>query len=446
MRVLSGCVQAKYTKWNIDVGMKPIDVVFNGWEQIDFGLVLVIAVLLVISALVSGAEIAFFSLSKNDMKEFSQDSSPAARGVVSLLGDVDVLLATILIVNNIVNVAIVIFAAETMSRAFTFNSGKFFITGVVVTSLLLFFGEIVPKVLSQASPKSFARAVSQPLLLFRRLFYPLSLVLIKAGDKVAGRAAATEISMDELADAVDIAKPTSKEEQGILSGIINFVNTDVSEIMRPRVDITALSLRAPFESVMSTIAESGFSRIPVYDQTLDEIRGVLYVKDLLPHLGDDQFGWQKLIREPYFIPEHKKISDLLEEFQSQKVHLAIVVDEYGSTLGLITLEDIIEEIVGEISDDSDSDQLPYVKIDACTYIFEGRTHIGDFERIMELDEDAFADVRGEAESLAGLIIEAKRSFPKQGDTVVLHQIRFTVEAMGGQGGHRVEKVRVKLPE
>ncbi len=424
--------------------MKPIDIVFNGWGQVDFGLVIVIVALLIVSALVSGAEIAFFSLSKSDVKEFSQDSSPSARGVVSLLGDVDLLLATILVVNNIVNVAIVIFAADWMGRAFTFLSGKFLVTGVVVTSLLLLFGEIVPKVLSQASPKAFARFAAQPLLLFRRLFYPLSVLLIKAGDKVAGRVSTSEISMDELADAVDIAKPTSKEEQGILSGIINFANTDVSEIMRPRVDVTALSLRATFEDVVSTIAESGFSRIPVYDQTLDEIRGVLYVKDLLPHLGDEQFGWQKLIREPYFIPEHKMISDLLEEFQSQKVHLAIVVDEYGSTLGLITLEDIIEEIVGEISDDSDSDQLPYVKINPTTYIFEGRTHIGDFERILELEEDAFADLRGEAESLAGLIIEAKRSFPKQGDMVELRNIRFTVESMGGQGGHRVEKVRIKL--
>ncbi|MFR9649025.1 MAG: gliding motility-associated protein GldE [Rikenellaceae bacterium] len=420
-------------------------VIYNGFATDDIVMLLVVMVLLALSALVSGAETAFFSLSRADVDEISQGNSHQGGTVIKLLSEVDLLLATILIINNIVNIAIVIFTADVLDNIFTFTYGEFFFKSVVVTFILLFFGEIAPKVLSQTSPRSFACFAAYPLLFFRRIFYPLSFILVKAGNRISSRTSAEEISLDELADAVDIATPTNEEEKGILSGIINFVNTDVAEVMRPRVDITAISCRESFANVKKIVVKSGFSRIPIYDETLDEIRGVLYVKDLLPHALEESFNWQKLIRKPYFVPEHKKISDLLEEFQSQKVHLAVVVDEYGSTLGLLTLEDIIEEIVGEISDDSDTDEQFYTRIDSNTYIFEGRTHIGDFERVLELKEDTFSDVQGEAETLAGLIIEYKRSFPKVGDKIELHSLVFIVESMGGANGRRVDKIKVILP-
>ncbi len=420
-------------------------VIYNGFESNDLVMLLVVVTLLALSALVSGAETAFFSLSRADIDEISQGSSSSGGAVIKLLSNIDLLLATILVVNNIVNIAIVIFTADILDNIFTFTYGEFFIKSVVVTFILLFFGEIAPKVFSQTSPRSFACFAAYPLLFFRRLLYPLSYILVKAGNRISSRTSVEEISLDELADAVDIATPTTQEEKGILSGIINFVNTDVAEVMRPRVDITAISCRESYPKVKRVIVESGFSRIPIYDETLDEIRGVLYVKDLLPYAYDESFNWQKFIRKPYFVPEHKKISDLLEEFQSQKVHLAVVVDEYGSTLGLLTLEDIIEEIVGEISDDSDNDEQFYTRIDSNTYIFEGRTHIGDFERVLELKEDTFSDVQGEAETLAGLIIEYKRSFPRVGDRIELHSLLFIVESMGGANGRRVDKIKVKLP-
>ena len=239
-----------------------------------------------------------------------------------------------------------------------------------------------------------------------------------------------------------MTQSSSPEEHVMLSGIVNFVNTEVQEIMKPRVDITALSMTADYETVKRTIIESGFSRIPVYEEDVDNIRGTLYVKDLLPYINNGgDFAWQQLIRKPYFVPEHKKINDLLADFQSNKVHMAIVVDEYGSTLGLVSLEDIIEEIGGEISDESDNDECFYTRLDAKSYIFEGKTHLGDFERILDIGEDVFADVRGEAETLAGLMLELKRDFPRKGDVFTSHDLRFTVQEMDG---HRVDKIRVDL--
>lgn len=228
----------------------------------------------------------------------------------------------------------------------------------------------------------------------------------------------------------------------MLSGIVSFVNTEVQEIMKPRVDMTALDIKDDYETVKRTIIESGFSRIPVYEEDMDNIRGTLYVKDLLPYINNDRdFAWQQLIRKPFFVPEHKKINDLLADFQTNKIHMAVVVDEYGSTLGLVSLEDIIEEIVGEISDESDNDECFYTRLDARSYLFEGKTHLGDFERILELGEGTFADVRGEAETLAGLMLELKRDFPRKGDVFTAHDIRFTVQETEG---HRIDKIRVDL--
>ena len=248
--------------------------------------------------------------------------------------------------------------------------------------------------------------------------------------------------MDELSDALEMTSSQSKEEKKMLTGIISFVNTEVEEIMHPRLDITAIDIETGYDEVKRTIVDSGFSRIPVYRESIDNIEGVLYVKDLLASINEgDNFEWQKYLRKVYYVPEHKKINDLLEEFQANKVHMAIVVDEYGSTLGLVSLEDILEEIVGEISDESDVEEKFYTKTDEKSYVFEGKTRLCDFERVIGVAEDTFDDVKGEAESIAGLILEIKRDFPKRGDSVVIHNIRFTVVSIEG---HRIDKIKTEL--
>ncbi|MEG1760119.1 MAG: gliding motility-associated protein GldE [Alistipes sp.] len=401
--------------------------------------------LLLVSALVSGAETAFFSLSNSDIQRIKKHNTASAAAMLTLLKNVDVLLATILVVNNLVNISIVIIVAGIIDSVFTFVQFEFLFKTVLVTFLLLLFGEIMPKVLAQTAPLRFATFVARPMVLLRWLFYPLSYVLVRTSSRISEKAAhRSEISIDELADAVDMAQSTSHEEHVMLSGIVNFVNTEVAEIMKPRVDITAVGFTEPYGQVKNTIINSGFSRIPVYDQDIDTIKGTLYVKDLLPYINNgDEFGWQQLIRKPYFVPEYKKINDLLEDFQNNKVHMAIVVDEYGSTLGLVSLEDIIEEIVGEISDESDADEFSYTRLNENTYLFDGKTHIGDFERILALDEETFSDVRGEAETLAGLLLELKRDFLKKGESLTSHNIRFVAQSLEGV---RIDKIKVIVNE
>ena len=400
--------------------------------------------LLMVSALVSGAETSFFSLSHNDVRRIRERRSASSEGVFKLLGNVELLLATILVVNNLVNICIVILTSNVIDATFTFLRFEFLFKSVLVTFLLLLFGEILPKVFAQTVPVRFACFAARPLLMLRWIFYPLSYILVRTSSRISEKAAhRSELSLDELADAVDMTQSSSPEEHEMLSGIVNFANTEVQEIMKPRVDITAIEITEGYEHVKRVIIESGFSRIPVYEDEVDNIRGTLYVKDLLPYInhGDD-FAWQRLVRKAYFVPEHKKINDLLAEFQSNKVHMAIVVDEYGSTLGLVSLEDIIEEIVGEISDESDTVESFYTRLDAKNYLFDGKTHIGDFERVLELEEDLFSDVKGEAETLAGLMLELKRDFPRKGDSFTTHDIRFTVQEVEG---HRIDKILVTLP-
>ena len=288
---------------------------------------LVTLVLLGVSALVSGSETSFFSLSHHDVQHLKQSDNASSAAVLRLLTDVDLLLATILVVNNLVNVAITILTATIIDDLFTFFRFDFLVKTVLVTFLLLLFGEVLPKVFAQSAPVGMARFAARPLLFFRSLFYPLSRLLVRAGNTISERASRPEISLDELADAVDMTRTDNREEHEMLSGIVNFVNTEAQEIMKPRVDMTAIELTADYESLKRMIIESGFSRIPVYDEEMDNIRGTLYVKDLMPYINrGNEFGWQQLIRKPYFIPEHKKINDLLADFQSNKVHMAIVVD------------------------------------------------------------------------------------------------------------------------
>ncbi len=410
-------------------------------------LTIVAVVLLLLSAIVSGSETAFFSLNHNDVKKLKSENSSSANTILLLLSNVDLLLATILVVNNLVNICIVIVTSNIIDTIFALGRFDFLIKTVVVTFILLLFGEIAPKVMAQINPLSFAKVTSRIMLLFRTIFYPLSMLLMKAGSSITKRTSRhAEISFDELADAVDLTTESSKEEKVMLSGILNFISTEVEEIMHSRVDITAININDSYTNVKKVIVESGFSRIPVYEESIDNIRGILYVKDLLSHIKEEEFEWQKILRKPHFVPKYKLINDLLEEFQASKVHLAIVIDEYGSTLGLVSLEDIVEEIVGEISDDSDNDERFFTRIDDHTFIFEGKTHIGDFERIMELKEDSFADMQGNAETLAGLILEVRHNIPKKGDKITAKGIEFMVDSMGGESGRRIDKVKVTLPK
>lgn len=411
------------------------------WEV---GLMLAGAVLLLcISALVSGSEVAFFALTPRELNRMREGSNQRDKAVLKLLDDVEVLLATILVTNNLVNICIVILTSKVVDMLFIFNRFEFLFKTVLVTFLLLLFGEILPKVFSQNNRKEFARFAVYPITFFRFATYPLSYILVRTGGRISRLASRnTEISMEELADAVDLAKDSGESipEHQMLSGIVNFVNTEVEEIMRPRIDITALDIKSTFEQVKQVIIESGYSRIPIYDEDLDDIKGALYVKDLLPHIScGNEFGWQQLLRKIYFVPKHKKIDDLLRDFQENKIHVAIVVDEYGATQGLVSLEDILEEVVGEISDESDEDESFYERLDKHTYIFDGKTHIVDFERVVGCGEDIFSDVQGRAETLAGLMLELKQDLLKQGDKVEAHDISFTVQAMDSR---RVDKIKV----
>ncbi len=403
----------------------------------------VMVLLLTISALVSGSEVAFFSLTPQDLQQMREKGDSRDKTILGLLSNVDTLLATILVTNNLVNIGIVILSSNIMDALFEFHRFEFLFKTVLVTFLLLLFGEILPKVLSQSNPKQFGRMVVYPIKLFKWVCWPMTYILVRTGGRISRLATRNaEISMEELADAVDLARGSaqSEEEHQMLEGIVNFVNTEVEEIMRPRIDITALDIKSTFEQVKAVIIESGYSRIPVYDEDLDNIKGALYVKDLLPHIAcGDEFGWQQLLRKIYFVPKHKKIDDLLRDFQENKIHVAIVVDEYGATQGLVSLEDILEEVVGEISDESDEDESFYERLNANTYIFDGKSHIVDFERVVGVEEDIFADVQGRAETLAGLMLELRRDLLKKGDTVEAHNVRFTVQKMDGR---RVDKIKV----
>lgn len=397
-----------------------------------------------ISAFVSGSETAFFSLSPSDVDSIRHSDSASDRAIVRLLGQQDYFLATILITNNLVNICIVVVSDNIINLLVAFHSPglEFVVKTVIVTFLLLLFGEIIPKVTATYSPLRIARGASTILVGLSKLLKPVSYVLVKCGDTINASALKhrNNISIDELSDAIEITANHTREEKQMLNGIVNFVNVDAEQIMKPRLDMTTLDITDDYDSVKYTIVSSGYSRIPVYEETIDNIRGILYVKDLLPHISkSSDFEWTKLMRKPYFIPEHKKINDLLEEFQNNKIHMAIVVDEYGSTLGLISMEDIMEEIVGEISDESDCDTSFYTRTGENTYLFEAKTSLMDFCKVLEIDEETFDDQKGEAETIGGLMLEIRRNFLKKGESVTSHDIEFTVESLAG---HRMEQVKV----
>ena len=402
-------------------------------------------VLLLLSGMMSSSEVAYFSLTPAELRRIKRGGSIATDAASKLLDNPDQLLATILVVNNLVNIGTVVLTTQILNSLFVFHRFGFLVHTVVVTFILLLCGEVLPKVFAQGSTMRVALWFAQPLTLLRWLVYPLSYALVKTSNKASERLMqkSNDLSIEDLADAVDMTTTTSTEEQKILSGIVNFADREVEEIMRPRMDIVGVEQTMTFGEVRESSTTSGYSRLPVYSETIDNIKGTLFVKDLIAYAnrGDD-FGWQSLIRNPYIVPMHKQVTDLLEDFRHDKVHMAIVVDEYGATQGLVTLEDILEEVVGEISDESDIDESFYERIDKYTYIFEGKTHIVDMLRVLQLEDELFEDVQGRAETIAGLLLEIKRNFLKKGEQLTSHGIRFIVVAVDG---HRIDKIKVILP-
>lgn len=408
----------------------------------------ILVVLLFFSAIVSGSETAFFSLSPVNVNSIKKHNTRANNAIIKLLSMQDYLLATVLIANNLVNICIVILSNSIINKLVTFGGvpiWEFVVKVVAVTFLLLLFGEIMPKIFAAYNSLRFAKFVSIPLLALKSVFKPFSYILIHSSNHISETVAKKRdnISIDQLSNAIEITANQSDEEKQMLSGIVSFVNTEVEQIMKPRIDVVSLCMADDFEHVKQVIIVSGFSRIPVSDEDIDDIRGILYVKDLLPYIIEDKwFEWQKLLRKPYFVPEHKKINDLLGEFQTNKVHMAIVVDEYGSTQGLVSLEDILEEIVGEITDESDlPEPTSYVKIDNDNYIFDGKTHLADFEKVIGVQDDYFSDQRGDAETVAGLMLEVKRDFLRKDESVMARDVKLTVESLDVR---RIDKVRVYI--
>lgn len=425
-------------------------------KPFSFSILLALFVLLILlffSAMISGSEIGFFSLNAKHFNKLKEEHSSTSRLVLKLMERPKRLLATILIANNFVNVAIVILSSYIVSlwfNMFSFPLLAFVVQVIVVTALILLLGEILPKMYASIHPVSFSRRMVRVLNLLIKLFYPFSSLLVHSTSFLDKRMArrTSGISRSELSDAIEITADESTPEEGkkILKGIVKFGDIEVKEIMRSRVDVISLDLDATFDDVLEVIVDSGFSRIPVYEESFDKVKGILYVKDLLPHLGKKgNFKWSALIRDAFFVPENKKINDLLKEFQEKKIHLAIVVDEYGGTSGIITLEDVLEEIVGEITDESDtgSEEFIYKKIDENNYIFEGKTSINDFCKIIRIEDDIFDSVKGESDTLAGLILELKGKIPEKGDET--HFLNYTFKAIEVDV-KRIKRILVRISE
>ncbi|MFY0688148.1 MAG: gliding motility-associated protein GldE [Cyclobacteriaceae bacterium] len=408
---------------------------------------IVLLLLLAMSGVVSGAEVAFFSLNTRDLDQNSD------KRVINLLQEPRQLLATILILNNLINVLIVTLSTyATWQVVGDKNADGAVIAGLtaIITVLIIFFGEIVPKVYASQHSLAFARLVSGFIMIFNRGFKPLSWFLMSVSGVIEKRIGKKgyELSVDELNEALEITSSTesvSDEEKGILKGIVNFGTLSVKQVMRSRVDIMAVDLQTTFHELLDQINKTRFSRIPVYNETIDKIEGILYIKDVLPHLHEEEhYEWQGLLRQGFFVPESKKIDDLFKDFQQKQVHVAIVVDEYGGTEGLITMEDIIEEIVGEINDEFDEEsEIDYKKLDEQTFMFEGRTSLNDFCKVADQDSSIFDEVKGESESIGGLLLEINGELPSTGEQIKHQHFKFTVMAVDKK---RIKRVRVNIEE
>jgi len=405
-------------------------------------------VLLVLSGYASGSEIAFFSLSPNDLNDLDEEKNECDQQIRELRADSERTLATILITNNLVNVTIIMLCNYFFAHVVDFGMAywlQFIFITVILTFLLLLFGEIMPKVYAGQHALSFCRFSAPGIFTLRKLFYPLSSVLLRSGilaEKVVQKENHV-LSVDDLEQALELTdKNDLKDEKNMLEGIVRFGDETAKEVMTSRQDVVDLDFRTSFSDVLKSVVENNYSRIPVYQGSIDNIRGILYIKDLIPHLSKPaSFRWQSLIRPPYFVPETKKIDDLLRDFQANKVHIAIVVDEFGGTSGIITLEDILEEIVGEINDEYDEEEKNYTRINSNTWIFEGKTSLSDFFKILDLDDETFEKVEGDADSLAGLLLEINGDFPELHQRIDYQLFTFEVIELDG---HRISKIKVVI--
>jgi len=410
--------------------------------------------LLLCSALISGSEIAFFSLSPSQLHELKNNNTKRNKIIIKLLETPKKLLATILIANNFINVAIVILSAFIINKTFDFSGYQilgFIIQVIIITAIILLFGEIMPKMYATQNAVIFANFMSSPIRLLLKFLHPMSLLLVNSTSIIDKRISkkAPDISIDELSKAIDITanKEDSQqkiEEKKILKGIVKFGDIDVKEIMKARIDVTAINEEINFKDLLKIILESGFSRIPVYKESFDNILGIIYIKDLVPYLENGkEFNWIDKMKPAFFVPENKKINVLLKEFQEKKIHLAIVVDEYGGTSGIVTLEDIIEEIVGEISDefDKETDDFIYSKIDDNNYIFEGKTTLNDLYKIIGIEDYVFDDIKGESDTIAGLILELEGKIPEKNEIITYQNFHFKIIATDNR---RIKKIKITI--
>ncbi|MFN8698580.1 MAG: gliding motility-associated protein GldE [Flavobacteriales bacterium] len=422
------------------------------------GAIVLVLLLLLCSALISASEVALFSLTPAQKEEIAGSEDSKSKNVIRLLEEPDKasapkrLLATILIANNAVNIAFVLVSSGLTGALFagmhTEPWVRVFVEVALITFIILMFGEIIPKVFASGNNIAVARFMATPLLVIQRILSPISWLLLRLGrviEKWMGTPDAGNISVDDLGHALELTQDEHRTqgEHRILEGIVTFGEKEVGQIMTPRMDIASLHHEEPYAEVLAQILDKGYSRWPVYSKSMDEITGFLFVKDLLPHLDDQEYHWQQLIRPAFFVPEHKKIDDLLQEFQQQKIHLAIVVDEYGGTSGLVTLEDILEEIVGDISDEFDDEETRYSKLDERTYVFEGKVSLVDVYRILDIDGEPFEDARGDSSTLAGFVIEQAGRIPEKGDQIEFAGFDFVIESADKR---RIKRIKITLPE
>lgn len=414
---------------------------------VSWSIIVIIAIIcLCLSAFVSGSEISYFGLTQADIEDLEEEETPASKKVIALIRNPEKLLATILIANNLVNITMVVLLTFAINQVVDFNSPVvgFLLQTVLLTFLLLLFGEIFPKLVARGRSVKWALMAAPGIGFMSKIFSPISAVLVKSSIVIKKLVAKKQenLTTDELEKVLEISDLEEGKDKEMLEGILTFGDKEASEIMISRVDVTDIEYHAEFSEVVDIIVKSGYSRLPVYDRSQDTIKGILYSKDLLPYIGNDdpKFRWQALIRDAYFVPESRSLDDLLEDFRKKKMHIAIVIDEYGDTQGIVTLEDVIEEIVGEIDDEYDESQHLYKKLGNNTYVFDAKIPISDFCRVMDIEEETLGDI-GEAETLAGLMLEIKGDFPENKESLQLGNLRFLIMQMEK---HRITKIRVSL--
>ena len=423
-------------------------------KPFDPGLIIPLVFLLFLlasSALISGSEVAFFSLKAQDLEELRQRNKTRYESLTELLDHPKTLLATILVANNFINVGVVILSSFITDALFDFSSNQtlgFLIQVIAITFLILLFGEILPKVYANKMALSFGLLMLRPMHVMRFICKPFSRLLVRFTNVIERRLKTNSenLSVDDLSQALELTDNESiDDEQKILKGIVKFGSTTVRQIMRPRMDVVCVDISWDYNKILEIILKSGYSRIPAYEENFDQVKGVLYIKDLIPFINEtSEFNWMELLRDPFYVPENKKIDDLLNEFQEKKVHMALVVDEFGGTSGIITLEDVIEEIVGEISDEFDQDELVYSKLDDKNYVFEGKIHLTDFYKVIGIDEvETFEEAMGEADTLAGFVLEVAGKFPEKSEEITFRNYVFKVESLEGR---RINRIKVTIQE